>query len=303
MNRDHHTRPTDHSVRGTLADTDHGRGELAHLNDLDDFKVADGEPDIRGWKVKSSDGKVLGKVNDLLVDTDHMMVRYIELKLDRRVKRDDPRRHLLLPIGAARLDDDRDEVLVPRPRAEIVTGERYDHDSRGDDYRRALGGGTAAGGAATRTGTDRYSGPDFDDRAFFGKRRSGRDQASYITRSEEELRVGKRAVQAGSVNVRKHVETERVRETVPVMREEVTVDRRPVRADHARGGVEIGDDEIRVPVMAEEVVTEKRAVPKEEIVIRKQAVRDERTVEADVRRERVDVDRKGDDLRRGHDAR
>ena len=42
---------------------------------------------------------------------------------------------------------------------------------------------------------------------------------------------------------------------------------------------------------AEEVEVEKRAVVKEVIVIRKHAVVENQTVEADVRRERVDVDR------------
>lgn len=153
MDRDHdRTHPTRNpatTVRGDLDDTRHGRGELAHLSDLDGFEVAGGEPDIRGWKVKSSDDRVLGKVDDLLVDTDARMVRYLELKLNRRVKRDDDRRHLLIPIGSARLDDEHDEVLLSRPRAEVIGGPRYDHDRRGDDYERALlgGSGTATGAA------------------------------------------------------------------------------------------------------------------------------------------------------------
>ena len=91
--------------------------------------------------------------------------------------------------------------------------------------------------------------------------------------------------------MRKTVETEHVRQPVTRMREEVTVER------HAVGGggqqsrdTEIGEDEIRIPVVEEEVVVEKRPVVKEEIVVKKHAVSDERTVEADVRRERIDVD-------------
>ena len=53
---------------------------------------------------------------------------------------------------------------------------------------------------------------------------------------------------------------------------------------------EIGDQEIRVPVTEEEIVVEKRPVVKEEIVVTKRAVEETQNVEADVRRERVDVD-------------
>ena len=44
---------------------------------------------------------------------------------------------------------------------------------------------------------------------------------------------------------------------------------------------------------------EKRTVPKEELVVKKQQVVENETVEADLRRERADVHRQGDvDLRR-----
>ena len=53
---------------------------------------------------------------------------------------------------------------------------------------------------------------------------------------------------------------------------------------------EIGDDEVSMPVVEEEVVTEKRPVVKEELRIRKDVVQDEEVVEEDVRREEVDVE-------------
>jgi uncharacterized protein (TIGR02271 family) len=56
---------------------------------------------------------------------------------------------------------------------------------------------------------------------------------------------------------------------------------------------QIGDDEIRIPVAHEEVVVEKRVVPKEELVVKKQEVQGEELVEADVRRERAEVHKSG----------
>jgi hypothetical protein len=57
----------------------------------------------------------------------------------------------------------------------------------------------------------------------------------------------------------------------------------------ASGHVEITEDEIRIPVMAEEAVIEKRVVGTEEVILRKQQVTETQTVEADLRRERLDV--------------
>ena len=55
---------------------------LAPLSELDGFKVAEGDPDIRGWDVLASDGSKVGEVEDLVVDTAAMKVRYIDVELD-----------------------------------------------------------------------------------------------------------------------------------------------------------------------------------------------------------------------------
>jgi uncharacterized protein (TIGR02271 family) len=119
----------------------------------------------------------------------------------------------------------------------------------------------------------------------------GRDvNAQRLTLSEEELRVGKRTVQAGEVAVQKTVETEHVSQTVPLMREEITIERRPIRADAASSGdIEIGVDEIRIPLMAEEAVIEKRVVGTEEVLLSKRQVTEQETVEADLRKERLEL--------------
>src|ERR671911_44769 len=51
-----------------------------------------------------------------------------------------------------------------------------------------------------------------------------------------------------------------------------------------------GDDEVEVPVTEEEVVTDKRAVAKEEVRLRKDVVEGTEVVEDDVRREEIDVE-------------
>ena len=95
----------------------------------------------------------------------------------------------------------------------------------------------------------------------------------------------------GEGRVSKHVETEHVSEPVTRRREELVVERRPVEAG-ARADASISDDEIRVPLMEEELVVEKRPVVKEELVVGKRIVEERDTVEADVRREEFDIDDK-----------
>ena len=96
----------------------------------------------------------------------------------------------------------------------------------------------------------------------------------------------------------KRVETEHVRESVPVTREEVTVERRPVTGA-ASTDARFENDEIRVPLTEEEVVVDKRPVAKEELVINKHQVQDQKVVEADLRKERAEVHSEGNVHRTG----
>ena len=97
-------------------------------------------------------------------------------------------------------------------------------------------------------------------------------------------------VQTGEMGVRTSVDTERVRMPVRRMKEDISVERRPVtnmRAEDARPV--ITEDEIRIPLIEEEIVVTRRSVVREEIVIRKRAVEETTEIEADLRRERVDI--------------
>lgn len=269
---------------------------LARLDELDGYSVAEGEPDIRGWDVKTRAGQNVGEVKELIVDVDAMKARYLDVKLDRKAVGLAEDRHVLLPIGTARLDDDHDDVLIHESANELRDAPPYDQKEFTPDYERRVtewyAGRSLGGAGATSSAVAGQHDALFDDSAFWGKRR-GAGGATYLTRSEEELAIGKRQVEAGAVDVRKRVETERVQKQVPVSREEVTVERRPATGAGAGTG-DIGSEDIRVPLMAEELVVDKRAVPKEEVIIRKQTVQDTKTVEADVKKERVDVRPKGD---------
>jgi uncharacterized protein (TIGR02271 family) len=115
-----------------------------------------------------------------------------------------------------------------------------------------------------------------------------------VQRSEEEVRAGVREREAGQVNVKKNVRTEREVVRVPKRREEVVIERIPVdgEAREASTATEanIGGDEVVVQVFEEEVVVSKKIVLKEEIRIRKRVAWDEETVEVDLRKEEVEID-------------
>jgi len=111
---------------------------------------------------------------------------------------------------------------------------------------------------------------------------------------EEELHPRKHPVQAGEARVRKDVVTEHRQIDVPVEREEIVVERRPV-SGRAASSADIGaGQEIRVPVTEERVEVTKTPVVKEEVTVGKRKVKDTQRVSGDVRREEVHVERKGD---------
>jgi uncharacterized protein (TIGR02271 family) len=111
-------------------------------------------------------------------------------------------------------------------------------------------------------------------------------------RTEEEVEAGVREREAGSVNVRKNVRTEREEVRVSKKREEVEVERVPVEGESREvPEAQIGEDEeFVVQVFEEEVVVSKRVVLKEEIRLRKKVVEEEEVVEVDLRKEEVEVD-------------
>lgn len=104
---------------------------LHFLHDLDDYKVASGQPDVRGWELLDANRERVGTVENLLVDVKAEKVRYLDVDLDDRLISEDydPQdnsdirgvhgftnkegdKHLIVPIGLARLDDENNCVVV-----------------------------------------------------------------------------------------------------------------------------------------------------------------------------------------------
>ena len=108
---------------------------------------------------------------------------------------------------------------------------------------------------------------------------------------EEKLNVDKERYQAGEVNVTKHVVEDTQTVEVPVTREEVYIERRPVTEEFAAGEVFDDGENIHIPVTEERVEVTKRPVVSEEIIVGKREVHDTETVSERVRREEAAIDR------------
>jgi uncharacterized protein (TIGR02271 family) len=138
-----------------------------------------------------------------------------------------------------------------------------------------------------------YDRDDADDRGPVGHDTSGPTTDTAMTRSEEELVVGKARRETGRARLRKYVVTENVETTVPVRREVARLEREPVtdaNVDAAMNGPAISDEEHEVTLRAEEPVVEKRVVPKERVRLDKNTVTEERQVSEQVRKEQIEAE-------------
>jgi uncharacterized protein (TIGR02271 family) len=153
-------------------------------------------------------------------------------------------------------------------------------DIRGDDiylrYGRAHLADDDAWMTRNQTAT---SGADLDD-----------EEELRVPLAEEELEIGKTVRDIGEVRVHKRVIREQKQVTVPVMREEVRVERVPAANTGALPDDAFEEGTISVPVREEEVEIRKRPVVKEEVRVGKHRQVEERTETAEVRREEAEID-------------
>jgi uncharacterized protein (TIGR02271 family) len=130
-------------------------------------------------------------------------------------------------------------------------------------------------------------------RGAVGRDTSGPTTDEAMTRSEEELRVGTTQRERGRARLRKYVVTEQVEQTVPVRREEVRVEREPItdaNVGQALDGPEISHEEHEVVLHEEQVVVEKRVVPKERVRMEKETVTDQAQISEEVRKEQIETE-------------
>jgi len=249
----------------------------------------------RGQTLYDNDGDKVGKIDEIYLDQESGEPEWAVVTTGLFGTKQS-----FVPITDASTADG--GVRVPYASAQIKEAPGIDpdgalsHEEEGQlygHYGREYAGASGAGldsDTTTTTGTER----DFaSEEGGPGHDVSGPNTDDAMTRSEEELRVGTAERETGRVRLRKYVVEDEVTKTVPVRREEIRVEREPItdaNADQALDGPAISEEEHEVVLHEEEVVTDKRAVPKERVRLEKDVETSEETVSETVRSERVDVD-------------
>jgi uncharacterized protein (TIGR02271 family) len=253
----------------------------------------------RGAKAVDPNGDKIGKIDEVYLDRSSQEPEWVTVSTGLFGTRT-----TFVPIGDAELTDG--EVRLGYAKDQIKDAPNvdadgalsrdeeqrlYEHYGRGD-YADWDGSDVRTDDAITgRAGTDRDA--DVSDRKTTGHDTSGPTTDDAMTRSEEELRVGTTERESGRVRLQKYVVEEEVTETVPVRREEVRVEREPItdaNREDAVDGPDISEEEHEVVLHSEEVVAEKRTVPKERIRLEKDVTTGEESVSETLRKEQVDVD-------------
>lgn len=151
------------------------QGALRRMKEVEsDYKVAEDDPDVRGWKLVSSDGEKIGEIDELIVDTNAMKVRYLDVELnDRLLTSDDDDRHILVPIGSATLDRDREYVMVPNLDNQMLSSlPAYRGENISRDFEHKVISAFSPGYQAGNVSDDHfYEGEHFDTNRFSGLRR------------------------------------------------------------------------------------------------------------------------------------
>lgn len=216
--------------------------------------TVDDIPTLRNIPVIAFDGEELGHVGDVFYDERTRLIWSVGVARDRLGLR---RREV--PIEGAVLRDG--ALHLPRTSAEL------EHAAVPDSAERA--------GPGTPT-------PDTAASASEGE----------LVRHEEELRVGTRVRQVGTLRARKHVDRRRDTQIVPrtVEHFDDEVERVPPAADDS-GELEVLEDgSISIPVVEQKLVVTKRTVIRERVVIRKGTEADRYRIVARLRRERVEAE-------------
>ncbi len=238
---------------------------------------------MQGETVYSSEGEKIGTVEEVFYDEQTNAPEWIGIGTGfLGTKR------VLVPIEGAALGDD--GITVPYAKEQVkdspdVDGDEIGQDTEGELYAHY---GLAYSERRSETGLPEGGRGRAIDQGLSREDDHDRGDTPSVVRSEEELEVGTRQVESGSVRLRKWVETEDANLDVKLKRETAKVTRQPM--DEVVSGAEIGEEEIEMPLHREEAVVQKQVVGKERITLEKDTETETETVSDEVRKERVDVD-------------
>lgn len=102
-------------------------GTLTSLTATREFRIPDGEPDIRGWQVRTLSGVELGAVDDLLFDEHREEVVLVDIDLKNSGE------HVNMPIRNLQIDRARHCVIVDTGELDRFRSEHARSDAADDD--------------------------------------------------------------------------------------------------------------------------------------------------------------------------
>ena len=239
--------------------------------------------DWRGREVVGSDGEKIGTVDEVYLDTASGDPEWLSINTGLFGLKSS-----FAPIEGAQADGGAVRLAYTKEQVKDAPGVEPDQELN-DSEERALWDHYGLDYETGYSDTDRVG----DDREPVGRDTSGPETDSAMTRSEEEVRVGTTEREKGRARLRKYVVTEEVTKTVPVRKEKAVLEREPItegNVDAAMDGPAISDEEHEVTLSEEEVVVEKKAVPKERVRLDKETETTEERVTEEVRKEQIEAE-------------
>lgn len=239
---------------------------------------------LEGRTAVGSDGEKLGRIADVYFDLDTRQPEWALVTTGLFGTK-----HSFVPITNASFDGA--ELVVAFTKQQVADAPRLDDDGELSQDEEALLSehyGMTYSEAPSDSGL-----PQGGGQATAAQDTSGPNTDTAMTRSEEELRVGTMRRPSQLVRLRKEIVTENVTTTVPVEREVLRVEREPITEGNVGQGLDgpdLSTEEVELTLTEEEVVVEKKVVPKERVRLDKDVVLDEQQVDETVRKERIDLD-------------
>lgn len=134
-----------------------------------------------------------------------------------------------------------------------------------------------------------YDSPD--NKAHYETERYETEKTGAVQLREEQLDIIKERVQVGELQLHKEVVEEQRTVHVPLIREEIYVERRPVIDGKVDGSPFTADEIIRIPIMEERIEVTKRPVVVEEVIVGKRKIQETKQVQDIIRKEEARIER------------
>ncbi|WP_346620619.1 PRC and DUF2382 domain-containing protein [Blastococcus montanus] len=247
---------------------------------------------VIGQDVYDTEGQKIGSASEVYLDDETGQPEWVTVKTGLFGTKES-----FVPIRDANLTNDGVTVAVTKDRvkdAPKIDADGHLSPAEEQELYRYYGLGTGTTGETTTGRTETTTtGRTDTTTGTVGRDTSGPTTDDAMTRSEERLVVGTTSEGAQKARLRKYVVSENVTETVPVTREEVTLEREPItdaNAGKAMDGPAISEEEHEVTLRNERPVVEKEAVPVERVRLGKESHTENVTVNETVRKEQIEAE-------------